>query len=389
MLDMESAINGGPWSFDGHLLVIERMKLGVQLENIPLYSVDFWIQVHNLPAGLMLERVGKTIANFIGDFVEYDKNNNSSFWRQYMRLRVKIDVRKPLKKHTRVKNKGGEWCTVLFKYEKLGLLCFVCGILGHSEQKCEVRFAMPKDNGVRMWSSDIRAELRRGGGGPGSRWFKKDSGRSSSSMASMEENKAREPQNAGLESDILLQVEDPLSLSAHGEINSVPQVDQENNNQSLAHHESIFPFNAEGTSSDFAIKNAFKFPTVSIFHGHTSPTNPLLGHYYHAESTNSMVSLNPPLKEHTVGPYVELSLKPCDSLETKRVTRATVSNVPTVPIIFASETVTTTSGNSLNHADTIKTKTIKYAEPNINNMPTSLNPKGHRFKPKTTPLNKP
>lgn len=51
-----------------------------------------------------------------------------------MRLRVRIDVRKSLIKHTRVKNKGSDWCTVSFKYEKLRLFCFVCGIMGHSKQ---------------------------------------------------------------------------------------------------------------------------------------------------------------------------------------------------------------------------------------------------------------
>ncbi|PNY08666.1 hypothetical protein L195_g005197 [Trifolium pratense] len=74
----------------------------------------FYKEVHNLPVVLMAEKVGTKLANYIGAFVEYDKNNNSSFWRQYMRLRVRVDVRHPLKKDSRVKNKGGEWCTVKF-----------------------------------------------------------------------------------------------------------------------------------------------------------------------------------------------------------------------------------------------------------------------------------
>lgn len=79
--------------------------------------------MHNLPARLMLEKVGRTMANSIDTFVEYDKNNTTRFWHQYIRLRVRIDVRQPLKKHTRVKNKDGEWCMVSFKYEKLSLFC--------------------------------------------------------------------------------------------------------------------------------------------------------------------------------------------------------------------------------------------------------------------------
>ncbi|MCH94705.1 hypothetical protein A2U01_0015670, partial [Trifolium medium] len=180
-LDMEEVLQGGPWTFDNHILIVERVQLGMQIENIPLNHVNFWVQVHNLPAGFMAEKVGKKLANYIGEFVEYDKNNNSSFWRQYMRLRVRVDVRQPLKKHKKVKNKGGEWCTVNFKYEKLGVFCFVCGVMGHAENKCEVRFSMERDDGVRAWSKELRAEPRRRRGRPTSRWLNEEGGEKANS----------------------------------------------------------------------------------------------------------------------------------------------------------------------------------------------------------------
>jgi hypothetical protein len=65
---------------------------------------------------------------------------------------------------------------VKFKYEKLGIFCFVCGIMGHAENKCEVRFAMEHDNGVREWSSEIRADPRRTGGKLSSRWLREEKG---------------------------------------------------------------------------------------------------------------------------------------------------------------------------------------------------------------------
>lgn len=40
-LDMESALKGGPWTYDSHLLVIEKVHVEVQIENIPLYHVEF------------------------------------------------------------------------------------------------------------------------------------------------------------------------------------------------------------------------------------------------------------------------------------------------------------------------------------------------------------
>jgi hypothetical protein len=75
-------------------------------------------------------------------------------------------------------NKQGEWCTVKFKYEKLGTFCFVCGVMGHAENKCPVRFAMEEDNGIREWSSELRADSRRQGGKFVSRWLREEKGNS-------------------------------------------------------------------------------------------------------------------------------------------------------------------------------------------------------------------
>jgi 14-3-3 protein epsilon len=126
--------------------------------------------------GFMKEKVGTKLANYIGVLLEYDKNNNLSFWRQYMRIRVKIDVRMPLKKDAKVMDREGKWCTVKFKYEKLGTFCFVCGVMGHGENKCAVRFSMEQDDGTREWSAEIRADSRRQGGRIASRWLKEEGG---------------------------------------------------------------------------------------------------------------------------------------------------------------------------------------------------------------------
>ncbi|MCH96465.1 hypothetical protein A2U01_0017451, partial [Trifolium medium] len=175
-LDMEGVLKGGPWTFDNNMLIMEPVQLGMQIEQVPLNHAELWVQIHNLPVGLMKEKVGSTLANYIGEFVEYDKNNNTSFWRQYMCVRVKVDVRQPLKKDQRVKNKEGAWCKVNFKYEKLGVFCFVCGIMGHSENKCVVRFSMEHNDGRREWSADIRADPRRRGGRQTSRWLREEGG---------------------------------------------------------------------------------------------------------------------------------------------------------------------------------------------------------------------
>lgn len=42
-LDMEAVLKGGPWTYDNHLLIIDRVQVGVQIENTPLYDVELWV----------------------------------------------------------------------------------------------------------------------------------------------------------------------------------------------------------------------------------------------------------------------------------------------------------------------------------------------------------
>jgi hypothetical protein len=65
------------------------------------------VQIYNVPVGMMLEKVRKGPANYIGEFLEYDKNNNTSFYIQYMRVKVRIDVRKLQKIEKKIDVNGG------------------------------------------------------------------------------------------------------------------------------------------------------------------------------------------------------------------------------------------------------------------------------------------
>ena len=76
----------------------------------------------------------------MGEFIYSNENNFNSIWRHYLRIRVRIDVKKPLKAKMKIKLAGSEWGWIEFKYERLPLFCFVCGKIGHSERFCELVF---------------------------------------------------------------------------------------------------------------------------------------------------------------------------------------------------------------------------------------------------------
>lgn len=109
----------------------------------------------------------QAIGNFIGVLVKTDERNFDGSIRQFFRIKIAVDVLKPLKKGIRLKKDSGEWFTVDFKYERLPTSCFVCGVLGHAEKFC------PKDvsPGVKPYNAELRAGNRRGTPTVGLRWI--------------------------------------------------------------------------------------------------------------------------------------------------------------------------------------------------------------------------
>ncbi|KAL8088698.1 hypothetical protein AgCh_038468 [Apium graveolens] len=105
--DMQWVLRGGPWSFDNAMLVISEVPIGEEPLNVPLWHINMWLQLFDLPSGFMSESVGVQLGNFFGEFIEYDHKNNTSIWREYMCIRVKVDVRKPLKRKKKITKING------------------------------------------------------------------------------------------------------------------------------------------------------------------------------------------------------------------------------------------------------------------------------------------
>lgn len=66
-------MNGGPWSFDNSMLVLEQIPEGHDPLKVPLWWLNIWIQVHDLPSGFMSEAVGRQLGDFFGEFLSYEQ----------------------------------------------------------------------------------------------------------------------------------------------------------------------------------------------------------------------------------------------------------------------------------------------------------------------------
>lgn len=79
--------------------------------------------------------MAKQLGDTVGKFVEIDQKESNRMGR-FLRIKVKVDLCKPLKRGTILKYQEKS-LKVLFKYERLPTFCFVCGRIGHQLKDCE------------------------------------------------------------------------------------------------------------------------------------------------------------------------------------------------------------------------------------------------------------
>jgi 14-3-3 protein epsilon len=153
-LDAAKVLDEGPWLFDNFTMVIERIAPGVVPASVELNHVDIWLQVHHLPFGFIQPKVGQAIGRFLGELKEYDHRN--TVHSSYMRLKVRINVNNPLQQRWKVRANEGNYVQISFKYEKLGIFCYLCGVLGHTDKNCPKLFDLEYDDGTREWGENLR-----------------------------------------------------------------------------------------------------------------------------------------------------------------------------------------------------------------------------------------
>lgn len=173
-VDLQRVIEGGPWTFDNSPLLVTWLDNKTIPRQVPLVGMDIWIQIYDIPVGYFFENTGKLLGNFIGQFLEYDPKNSQAIWRDYMRVRVCIDVRLPLKRYKKINLAGGNSVKVIFKYERLPIFCFNCGIIGHMDRFCPKILELKDDEEElpKEWSADLRAPARKPGNGGDKRWLR-------------------------------------------------------------------------------------------------------------------------------------------------------------------------------------------------------------------------
>lgn len=125
------------WSFDKHLVLFRRMEGTRFVRNLNFTTIKFWVQLHGLPVNRLdiptAIQIGKTIG-----VVSCHGHETKMIALDFLRVRVEVNVSKPLCKGRQVILEDDEEVWVSFSYEKLPNFCNWCGMVCHDDKDYDI-----------------------------------------------------------------------------------------------------------------------------------------------------------------------------------------------------------------------------------------------------------
>ena len=128
----------GPCSFDKYLIALHKLKTREVVSKIRFDKMVIWIQIHGIPTMYQTKEVGYSIEATIGSVESVDVNEKGFCLGNFMRIRVTINISNPLCKGRKVRLGGLSQIWVDFKYERMPIFCYLCGMVTHAKNNCLV-----------------------------------------------------------------------------------------------------------------------------------------------------------------------------------------------------------------------------------------------------------
>ncbi|XVE83661.1 hypothetical protein DITRI_Ditri16bG0104600 [Diplodiscus trichospermus] len=147
--DKERVLYKQPWAFNKFLLILKDYDDQQSPDEIDLNFCPFWIRIHNLPTPFMNECIGNLIGSSLGKVLEIDPDYHTSSGGHYLRVRILLDTRTPLKRFKHISFENGGKRQVFFSYERLPDYCYICGMLSHQESDC-LKAIKSKKDGIKV-----------------------------------------------------------------------------------------------------------------------------------------------------------------------------------------------------------------------------------------------
>ncbi|KAL0451434.1 UNVERIFIED_CONTAM: hypothetical protein Slati_1121500 [Sesamum latifolium] len=97
VIDKQRAMEGRPWRFEKKLLTFNIIGEYERPMHVLLEECDFYVHVYDLLLSMMNLGVASLIGNRIGSFQDLEVDNSGCSWGASLRIRVGLNVSKPLK----------------------------------------------------------------------------------------------------------------------------------------------------------------------------------------------------------------------------------------------------------------------------------------------------
>ena len=123
-------MEGEPWSFNKHLVMIKRYDYSIPIKDFVFDHVSLWVEVHDVPTQYLSREIAEKlceatkVVNKESSLSELDRGS-------VMKIRVNVNVTLPLCRGRIFKLGNGTKGWVSFKYDRLPNVCYWCGRLNH------------------------------------------------------------------------------------------------------------------------------------------------------------------------------------------------------------------------------------------------------------------
>ena len=97
MVDQKRVLTNGPWNLFKNLLLLNEVDSDTQVYRMEFKMLELWVQIHNVPLAC-----AEVIGNQIGNVTNIAIGLKGECWGKFLRVRVSIDISRPLKRVIRI-----------------------------------------------------------------------------------------------------------------------------------------------------------------------------------------------------------------------------------------------------------------------------------------------
>lgn len=130
--DRDRIMSMAPWMFDQCLFSMVPFEKDKEIETYEFKLVPFFIRIFNVPIEYMERQMALEISKAVGEVLAIDWRDRDRCWTKFMRVLIKLDTSKALRRVVCLKGNDGKEFVCFIKYERLPTFCYICGRVGHN-----------------------------------------------------------------------------------------------------------------------------------------------------------------------------------------------------------------------------------------------------------------